>query len=126
MNTLNTNKLRLRFRGLFGHESEFYCGNGWFKLIWSLGEDLEVLAKEAGLHPAKDFSVIEVKEKLGGLRFYIDKTISKAMNDRIQQAKEESIVTCDICSAPALCRKHADGVIATRCGEHTYSIGTDL
>ncbi|MEK7090164.1 MAG: hypothetical protein AAB930_01100, partial [Patescibacteria group bacterium] len=42
----------------------FECGDGWFGLIKKLCEKLKDL-------DLKDFRVTQVKEKFGGLRFYV-------------------------------------------------------
>lgn len=43
----------------------FTCEDGWFKVLWELCEQIEPLAPV-------NFQVIQVKEKFGGLRFYIN------------------------------------------------------
>jgi len=45
----------------------FAHGDGWFDIVWRLCQDLEPLVAEAG----QPFEVLQVKEKFGGLRFYV-------------------------------------------------------
>ncbi len=101
MNKENTEKLFERFsffkperpitEGLmaFGFE----CGDGWLDLIWTLCENIE---KVIELSDPMGFEVIQVKEKFGGLRFYVDggnNTIFQLIN----KAEEDSVVTCEEC-----------------------------
>ena len=58
------------------------CGDGWYNLIDKLCSDIVFYCKENNLEQPK---AVQVKEKFGGLRFYIDggddkilKMISKA------------------------------------------------
>jgi hypothetical protein len=73
----------------------FECGDGWFKLIWKLCEDLEKL----NLENEKRFEVIQVKEKFGGLRFYTHNTPPK-MRKRILKAIKQSHKICENCGNP--------------------------
>jgi hypothetical protein len=43
----------------------FAHDDGWFDLVWRLCEAIEALG------PDEDFKVEQVKEKFGGLRFYV-------------------------------------------------------
>ncbi len=61
----------------------FECGNGWFPLIKELIEDLIALGW--------DRKTCQVKEKFGGLRFYITSG-SDAIYDRISQAEFTCVV----------------------------------
>jgi len=66
------------------------CGNGWFKLLDELSAKLESLNVIAS----------QVKEKFGGLRFYIescsDEIYNKADN-YITEAENKSYEVCEIC-----------------------------
>ena len=70
----------------------FECGDGWFDLLWNLCEDIEKL------NPPDDFEVHQVKEKFGGLRFYIGVATDEIFNC-IHQAETESYKTCEICGS---------------------------
>ena len=69
----------------------FECGNGWFLLIKELIEDLIALGW--------DRKTCQVKEKFGGLRFYITSG-SDAIYDRISQAEEASYTVCEVTGQP--------------------------
>ena len=65
------------------------CGDGWYNIIEDLSRKLEPLGVEA----------VQVKEKFGGLRFYLNgynETASKLIN----KAEAKSIKTCELCGKP--------------------------
>jgi hypothetical protein len=49
----------------------FEHGDGWFNILWRLCVDLEPMAMEIEKETGECFLVLQVKEKLGTLRFYI-------------------------------------------------------
>jgi hypothetical protein len=83
-------------------------GKGWSKILTSLIEDLFKLGW--------DGEVAQVKEKFGGLRFYIG-AASQEVHDRIHEAENESYKTCEVCGAPGKLTNH--GWIRTLCEAHT-------
>lgn len=66
----------------------FTVSNGWFPLIKELIEDLIALGW--------DKQTCQVKEKFGGLRFYINAG-SDEIYDRISKAEKDSYEICEIC-----------------------------
>ena len=89
----------------------FECGNGWFQLIKELCEELSVL----NLGP--DFRVIQVKQKLAGLRFYVnridEKNAEKVMK-LIAIAETKSFKICEQCGKPGS-KIDQNGSLRTRC-----------
>lgn len=87
---------------------EGYCdmGKGWKKIIDSLLEDLDQPDMEW------DCRITQVKEKFGGLRFYIG-AASEAVWKRISQACQESYKTCMVCGEPGELRE--SGWWTTQC-----------
>ena len=79
----------------------FECGNGWEPLIRRLS---------ARLGP--DVVATQVKEKWGGLRFYVDGA-TDADHAAIDAAERESYVTCEECGEAG--RERNDGWIKTLC-----------
>lgn len=69
------------------------CGGGWFKLIYELCEKLEQY----------NIIALQVKEKFGGLRFYI-KGETEENFEKIQkiihEAEVKSFRTCETCGKP--------------------------
>lgn len=76
----------------------FDCGDGWEPLVRRLSERLEgVIRMDGG-----DARALQVKEKFGGLRFYIGMGFRSEENalrveEAIQEAEEESLRTCEEC-----------------------------
>lgn len=107
-----TNQINLRGRCTLVSKEEIAktCGPGWEVLIASLIDDLFILGW--------DGTLMQVKEKFGGLRFYIGPA-SDAIHERIRQAEKQSVHTCIECGAPGkkrdlswilvLCDEHAKG-----------------
>jgi hypothetical protein len=65
--------------------------SGWNDIIARLVVDLKELGWDGG--------VLQVKEKFGGLRFYVNRE-TEAMHQRILEAENESFKTCEQCGAP--------------------------
>jgi hypothetical protein len=67
------------------------------------------------------FEVLQVKEKFGGLRFYVNCRNDAAIRQRIGTAAQESFRTCEICGQPGELRE--DSWIKTLCGKHASEHG---
>jgi len=89
----------------------FDVKKGWFPIIKSLIEDLIKLGWNK--------ETTQVKEKFGGLRFYINAG-SDEIHQRILQAEKESYETCEECGKSGELRKDI-GWYSTLCDEH-YNI----
>ena len=85
----------------------FQCGNGWFPLIKDLITDLIELGW--------DKQTCQVKEKFGGLRFYINGA-SEEIYKRIQTAEDLSYETCETCGEKGELR--SVGWYKTLCNKH--------
>lgn len=80
-------------------------GAGWIPLIVPLHHKILSLVNQ--------YEIYQIKEKFGGLRFYADPIvfdayspenkfhINKIFQHLIQVAEEQSLLTCELCSAPA-------------------------
>jgi len=89
---------------------EKYCWGveeGWFPLIIDLVKDL--------LELGWDGQLCQVKEKFGGLRFYIGFG-SKEIFNRIHKAEAKSFKICEECGEPGKLRKNP--WIKTLCDIH--------
>lgn len=82
-------------------------GRGWFPLLNRLYDDLVALGW--------DRTVLQVKEKFGGLRFYLG-AASDEIYDRVERAMDESFETCEECGAKAEL-KNLSGWSKMQCGE---------
>jgi hypothetical protein len=79
-------------------------GPGWALLIDAIYDRLP-----------EDAHVLQVKEKWGGLRFYVDGT-SELLNF-IDEMEARSLQTCEVCGQPGKPRE--GGWIRTLCDEHS-------
>ena len=88
-------------------ECQIHVGPGWGDILKRLVSDLFELGW--------DGHVLQVKEKFGGLRFYVG-SANKAIHERIDAAANESLATCEQCGAPGVLRE--GGWLKTLCDEH--------
>lgn len=90
----------------------FECNEGWYPLIQKLIEDLIQLGWNK--------QVTQVKEKFGGLRFYINEG-SDEIHTRITKAEVESYTICEQCGAPGEIQRDI-GWYRTLCDSHHAEI----
>lgn len=87
----------------------FQCNDGWYDILNNLCKQIEPLLKEGQF-------VVQIKEKFGGLRFYMNSS-----NDKIEgyicEAEKLSFKTCEICGKPG--KLNGKGWIRTLCEEHS-------
>ena len=88
-----------RNQGTHGDESRawFECDDGWGPLIADLESKLKVLSP--------DYTISQVKENFGGLRYYanvgdVDAETSKRFYDLIHEAESKSFEVCECCGQP--------------------------
>ena len=79
--------------------------SGWSHLVCRLIRDLEKLGWDGELH--------QIKEKFGGLRFYIGGGTDE-IHSRIADAENESYKTCEMCGESGGC-KEIGGWTTTLC-----------
>jgi hypothetical protein len=115
------NKLVAEFPGMFRglHDGDpketLLCfglevGDGWFDLLHKLCTDIQAT------NPGKDFRAVQVKEKFGGLRFYVT-SATKEVHDLIDKAEEKSYSTCEACGAAGVEFESTHGWINTLCSK---------
>jgi hypothetical protein len=97
----------------------FTHDDGWFDTVWRLCGDLEPLAAAFEQASGSQFEVLQVKEKFGGLRFYVNCRRNEAIRQRIGIAADESFRTCEVCVQSGALREA--GRIKTVCDEHNAS-----
>lgn len=86
----------------------FHVGDGWYPLIKELIEDLIAMGW--------DKQTCQVKEKFGGLRFYINSG-SDEIFARISKAEKDSYEICEKCGDKGELRRDI-GWYKTLCDEH--------
>ncbi|OXJ10797.1 hypothetical protein [Burkholderia sp. HI2500] len=87
----------------------FECDDGWYAIIDQLSCRLEAQARKSLL------LVLEVKEKLGGLRFRMRGNVTREVDGWLASAADLSQCTCERCGDPATLRGHTDGRVRTLC-----------
>lgn len=108
----------------------FECGDGWYGIIDRLSAKLEAInneikaereahSVELDAEPHDDLCFIEasqVKEKFGGLRFYLGPVLVKydeQVYQWIEEAEAEAEKTCENCGKPG--KPNSTGWIITLC-----------
>jgi hypothetical protein len=76
-------------------------GDGWFQLIWGLSQKLEAHIKKS----APKSRAVQVKEKFGTLRFYLDGS-TEAMQELVHEAEAASASTCERCGQHGVLKKN--------------------
>lgn len=104
MNPSNTEKLYQTFPHLYRRQMPygFECEDGWFDLIFDLSQRLTDYITQ---HPeCGDVEVVQVKQKMGGLRYYFN-DISKVEHEMLQiivgEAEKRSLSICELDGNPA-------------------------
>jgi len=82
--------------GFMGRGVPFECGPGWQKLLEELFEELEEIRVRDKL---EEFTVVQLKEKFGGLRVYTSYN-TDAIDEAIDKAEEKAWNTCMTCGKP--------------------------
>jgi len=69
----------------------FDISDGWFKLIYDLSKNIVKINPKC--------EACQVKEKFGGLRFYVDHG-DEVTHNLISQAEDDSLKICEVCGLP--------------------------
>lgn len=75
----------------------FECSAGWYPIIEELSEKIQLELDK--LEDVSEFYVVQIKEKFGGLRYYMHET-NDAINALIKEAEIKAEKTCERCSEP--------------------------
>lgn len=98
--------------------AEGYKDNdGWFDLLNKLATKIEANLSKQEL---KDFRVLQVKEKFGGLRFYIENCDNEEVNKFIDEYEDKSYHICEICGDKGSPNQNEFGWIRTICNKCLY------
>ena len=93
----------------------FGCGDGWYNIIYKLSEGIVALDKKV--------EATQVKEKFGGLRFYVSPTKAEVF-DLINEAEEQSYKICEECGEKGKLREELPWML-TLCNKHYKKIEPD-
>ncbi len=120
-------RLCAEFPHLYGKSFHFEVLDGWFELLYELSYTLTRLIRryECVGHSYNEldqldeficgFTVSQVKEKYGTLRFYMESS-TKEMNELISQYEKKSEFVCEVCGKPG--KLVGKTWYSTRCSEH--------
>ena len=86
-------------------------GPGWWPLVADLVREIREIDEARGTSS----KLQQIKEKFGGLRFYLRETTNDHW-EAISRAESKSLRTCETCGATGL--MYNDGWIKTLCREH--------
>lgn len=116
--------LTQQYPNLFPRPIDWACGAGWHPLLRLLFDQLEPMAAAAhDLFPDSPLHVIQVKQKVGGLRVYLRGKASDQVLERmhalIQNAGEAAERTCELCGQPGSMRE-LRGYYTPRCEAHAW------
>ena len=94
-------------------------GPGWYDIIYPLSQKLEQMILAIPEDKRLHYKASQVKEKLGGLRFYM-RASTDEMEALIDEAEELSYQTCEKCGKPGqLCGDYQKNEwLYTSCKEH--------
>ena len=94
----------------------FDVGDGWFDMIYDLSVKIEKLILELPEEARPECKASQVKEKFGGLRFYMDGATDE-MRTLIRDAESLSYHICETCGKSGGLRK--GGWLKVLCDEHS-------
>jgi hypothetical protein len=112
------------YPNLFAGDVDWTCGAGWYPLLRRLFDQLEPMAAEARVSfPDRPLHVVQVKQKLGGLRVYVLGGAAEPVREKllalIREAEEEAERTCELCGQPGSMRE-LRGYYTPRCDAHAW------
>ena len=108
MNQEHANKIITDFPKLFKNIDNlqaslmafgFECGDGWYNLIYDTTKRIYELASAAGIIDEEWLYVVQVKEKFGGLRYYLAGGAPEYIQKVIEEAESRSYQICEYCGA---------------------------
>lgn len=117
MNEKLENKLFESFPNLYGKDKEtrkellpygIQCDDGWFNLIFELSEKISKIDPNC--------KAVQVKEKFGGLRFYINETTSLGYK-LIEEYENKSFHICEVCGNTETAKERSGNWVQTLCND---------
>lgn len=122
MNEKNSNLLIESCPIIYRDFSYFECDDGWYSLIFEISEYAEKIANLIQTNYDGNICVwqprvIQVKEKFGGLRFYIDYIPEEysCFNSYLRYLEAKSFLVCEFCGKDGKPRRKGRGWIKTTC-----------
>ena len=88
-----------KYPGLFDKDFVIECGAGWNLIVDELCGKISEYLKSQRWQLRKYFRVEQVKEKYGGLRFYVNVYMDDVEN-LIREYEMKSFAVCEVCGQP--------------------------
>lgn len=88
---------------------------GWYDLVYSLSAKVDAIIQSFPKEIAKNYRVSQVKEKFGGLRFYMT-TSTPEVAELIHEAESVSYKLCQTCGQPG--KLVTGGWLYVSCKDH--------
>ncbi len=113
-------QLFVKYPKLFSRLKYVECNEGWIDIIDLLCTQIEIVNSKYP-DPEEGIFAAQVKQKYGGLRFYISsdgvsEQDQKFVDSLIQKTESYSYKTCELCGSPATTRKYT-----TLCEKCTFT-----
>lgn len=107
MNEEHVNKLKNDFPRLFTERFGFNCGDGWFKLLYRLAQNIDPEIDKLPKDVQDSVCFSEIKEKFGTLRIYINgpQDGMDRIYTLVHYAEYHSAKVCEICGENGIIRK---------------------
>lgn len=115
---MKVEELLTKYPRLLGDLPYIAVGEGWYELLDRLCRVLEHHTK----HSKIDVKAVQVKEKFGGLRIYVDGSDDYVLG-AIALAETMSYSICEVCGKPGA--PNSTGWIRTLCDEHRKPAGDE-
>lgn len=95
----------------------FGCFGGWFSILAHLFERLETAVAQLPTERRRDFRIEQIKQKFGCLTIHVSEGATAEMQAAIEEARNASLVTCEVCGAPGDLAERR-GWISVKCSRH--------
>jgi hypothetical protein len=109
-NRMDSIALKAKYPSVFSGRCDVSVGAGWVPLLDELCAKLEPLCQDPCTH------AVQIKEKFGGLRFYLSRGC-REVYDLIAEAEKKAAKTCEKCGEPGAPR--SGSWIKTLCDFHS-------
>ena len=107
-------KLKIKFPQTFKELSYIECDDGWFNIIYSLANTIEIGLGDLDPEMSEQMYAIQIKQKFGTLRVYMSHS-DHYIDGAIRMAEYMSAKTCETCGAKSEGTKSMGGWISVKC-----------